>query len=92
MNQVTEKVQFLSVSPVEYLKGKASRTTVTEETPGELILLSRHTSTPQASCDGLLEARTPATGQAGPAELAALGCSLLMSLSGWKRLSSATEG
>lgn len=69
MNQVTEKEQFLSVFPVGYSKGKASWTAVTEGTPGQLIILSRHTSTLQGRCAGHLEARTPATGQAGPAEL-----------------------
>lgn len=81
MNQVTEKEQFLSVFPVGYSKGKASWTAVTEGTPGQLIILSRHTSTLQAKCAGHLEARTPATGQAGPAELCCSG--LLTSHGTW---------
>lgn len=73
MNQVTEKEQFLSVSPVGYSKGKASGTALTEGTPGQLPLLSRHTSTLQAKGGGHLEARRTATGQAEPAELCCSG-------------------
>ena len=92
MNQVTEKEQFLSVSPVGYSKGKASWTVVTEGTPGQLILLSRriHTSTLQAKCGGHLEARTPA--KQDLQNSAALGCSLPMAPGSCKRLSSETGG
>lgn len=60
-----------TISPVGDSKG--SGTAATEGTPGQLILLSRHMSTLQAKCGGHLEARTPATGQAGPAELCCSG-------------------
>lgn len=78
-----------TISPVGYSKGKASWTAVTEGTPGQLILLSMHTPTLQAKCGGHLETRTPATGQAGPAELC---CSGLFTSLAAAKLSPETGG
>jgi len=80
-NESSYGERTISVSAVGYSKGKAGWPAVTEGTPGQLILLSRHTSTLQAKCGSHLEARTPATRQAGPAELCCSG--LLTSHGTW---------